>query len=364
MEGDEEDIAAKKAKEDADKKAAEEAAFKSKQEKEAADKLKADEEAKKKAQQPTVANLTEEQWQVLEKQYDSPRKQILMAWSIAQAAHLNSPALKVVEKDAWEEATKDVADINFFKEDAKKAVEAMSPQDRQDPKKVRKEVMAVRGEKVRMSSDGGGARRFSSGLDSGGSSSDGGVKDEDLPADIRDLSPEGRKQEIEKRLNARRELRAQIVSLAKQRDEFIATERKKTGKQQTGFDAAVAARYFDTKSKKLGDEFRDAVFADQPNIHTQDDLRNFAQKFATNRKQVFPFVVDPQGKLAAEVKADYALGQSVGLQHTPTIWVVTNKTNGSPFVEVVDRSKLFELIDQALAETKPAGAVAHGAKGK
>jgi len=130
------------------------------------------------------------------------------------------------------------------------------------------------------------------------------------------------------------------------------------------FDAAVAARYFDTKSKKLGDEFRDAVFADQPNIHTQDDLRNFAQKFATDRKQVFPFVVDPQGKLAAEVKADYALGQSVGLQHTPTIWVVTNKTNGSPFVEVVDRSKLFELIDQALAETKPAGAVAHGAKGK
>src|SRR5271156_7075292 len=29
------------------------------------------------------------------------------------------------------------------------------------------------------------------------------------------------------------------------------------------FDAAVAARWFDTKSKKIGDDFRDAVFANQ-----------------------------------------------------------------------------------------------------
>src|SRR5271156_1928887 len=30
------------------------------------------------------------------------------------------------------------------------------------------------------------------------------------------------------------------------------------------FQAAVNARWFDTKSKKLGDEYRDAVFASQP----------------------------------------------------------------------------------------------------
>jgi len=36
---------------------------------------------------------------------------------------------------------------------------------------------------------------------------------------------------------------------------------------------------------------------------------------------------------------------AVGIQHTPTIYVVSNKTQGKPFVEVVDRSKLFELID-------------------
>ena len=56
--------------------------------------------------------------------------------------------------------------------------------------------------------------------------------------------------------------------------------------------------------------------------------------------------------LAALVKADYALGQSIGIQHTPTIWVVTSQTRGTPFVEVVDRTKLYSMIDDALAETK------------
>lgn len=129
------------------------------------------------------------------------------------------------------------------------------------------------------------------------------------------------------------------------------------------FDAAVDARWFDTKSKKLGDDFRDAVFANQSSITTQDQLRAFAQKFAADHKLAFPFVVDPQGKLAAEVKADYDLGQSIGIQHTPTIWIVTNKTSGTPFVEVVDRTRLYELIDQALAETK-AEPASHHASGK
>jgi len=68
------------------------------------------------------------------------------------------------------------------------------------------------------------------------------VKDEDLPADLRQLSPEARKQEVERRLTARREMRAQIVSLSKQRDEHIAAERKKqNGGKASGFDAAVSA---------------------------------------------------------------------------------------------------------------------------
>ena len=119
------------------------------------------------------------------------------------------------------------------------------------------------------------------------------------------------------------------------------------------FQAAVDARWFDTKSKRLGDDFRDAVFAAQPSIHSLEELQAFAQKFAQDHKLVFPFIADPQGNLAKLVKADYDLGQSVGIQHTPTIWVVTNRTSGSPFVEVVDRSRLFTLIEEAQAATVP-----------
>ncbi|HEY1986207.1 MAG TPA: thioredoxin domain-containing protein [Terracidiphilus sp.] len=118
------------------------------------------------------------------------------------------------------------------------------------------------------------------------------------------------------------------------------------------FNAAVNARWFDTKNKKLGDDYRDAVFAAQVSITSPDALAQFTQKFAQDHGVAFPFAVDPQGKLAAEVKTDYALGQRVGIEHTPTIWVVTANSKGAPFVEVVDRSKLYQLIDQAIADTK------------
>src|ERR1700722_4760550 len=39
--------------------------------------------------------------------------------------------------------------------------------------------------------------------------------------------------------------------------------------------AAVNARWFDTKSPNLGNEYRDAVFANQMSIETPDDLRTF-----------------------------------------------------------------------------------------
>ncbi|MFZ0517103.1 MAG: hypothetical protein WAM20_08650, partial [Acidobacteriaceae bacterium] len=43
------------------------------------------------------------------------------------------------------------------------------------------------------------------------------------------------------------------------------------------------------------------------------------------------------------------------IQHTPTIWVVTNKTTGVPYFDVIDPDLLFEIIDQAIAETKNEG---------
>src|SRR5216683_5586976 len=104
------------------------------------------------------------------------------------------------------------------------------------------------------------------------------------------------------------------------------------------FDAAVLARYFDTHSKSLGNEFRDYIFSIQLEI-TPQNLRGFAEKFATEHKVDLPFVVDPEGKLAALVNADKELGKTIPINHTPTLYVVSNKRAGKPFVEVVDRSQ-------------------------
>jgi protein-disulfide isomerase len=126
--------------------------------------------------------------------------------------------------------------------------------------------------------------------------------------------------------------------------------------------AAINARWFDTKGKKIGGEYRDEVFANQPSIVDLNGLRAFTEKFAQDHKLALPFSIDPQGKLAALVRADYALGQRIGIEHTPTIWIVTAHSKGAPFVEVVDRSVLFQLIDQALEDTKgpaPAAKAAH-----
>ena len=119
------------------------------------------------------------------------------------------------------------------------------------------------------------------------------------------------------------------------------------------FQGAVLARYFDTKSQKLGDEFRSEVFKHQPEI-TPDNLRPFAEKFAQEHKTALPFVVDPKGELERKIRADYQLGQATGIQHTPTIYVVSNSTTGTPFVEVVDRTKLYQLIDDMLQQAGPA----------
>jgi len=110
------------------------------------------------------------------------------------------------------------------------------------------------------------------------------------------------------------------------------------------FDAAVLARYFDTHSKEIGNAFRDSVFEHQMEINPQN-LRGFADKFASDHKIGLPFVVDPAGKLAGLVRADKDLGVSLHIEHTPTIWIVSNKRNGKPYVEVTDTKDLYVMID-------------------
>jgi protein-disulfide isomerase len=127
-------------------------------------------------------------------------------------------------------------------------------------------------------------------------------------------------------------------------------------------DAAIMARYFDTKSKKIGNEFRDYCFRhqagydkEQPPINKPEELRAQAEQFAKAHGFALPLAVDPQGKLQTEVENDRSLGMSIGLEHTPTIYVVSNSTQGQPFVEVVDRNNLYSQIDQMIAQAGGTG---------
>jgi protein-disulfide isomerase len=120
------------------------------------------------------------------------------------------------------------------------------------------------------------------------------------------------------------------------------------------FEAAVIAHYLKTKStpkNPLETKYRLFIYENQPAI-TSQNLRAYVDKFAKANNVAIPFVVDPQGKFAAAVRKDKDKGIAVGIQHTPTLFVVTAKTTGTPFVEVVDRTNLFNMIDQAIAETK------------
>ena len=127
------------------------------------------------------------------------------------------------------------------------------------------------------------------------------------------------------------------------------------------FDAAVMARYFNSKSPALGTAFKEYIFQHQVQINgpnpmdgeTQKrELRKVADQFAKEHNTTLPFVVDPQGKFAAEVRQTKSVGERVGIQHTPTLYVVTNSQQGTPFVEVVDRAKLYQLIDELKAQAQ------------
>ncbi len=117
--------------------------------------------------------------------------------------------------------------------------------------------------------------------------------------------------------------------------------------------AAINARYFDAKSKKLGDDYRDHGLR-QPALHHHPGCAAPVHRKFANQYKVgpLPFAVDPQGTFNGQVQADKALGQRIGIDHTPTIWIVTSQSRGAPFIEVLDPSKLYQIIDQALADTK------------
>jgi protein-disulfide isomerase len=122
------------------------------------------------------------------------------------------------------------------------------------------------------------------------------------------------------------------------------------------FDAAVWARYFDQTSVNLGNEFRKFIYANQPQI-TRDSLEQWVQKFGDENKAPVTLPNDPDGKLADKVKADFALGQRIGVEHSLTLWVVSNSGVSQPLVEEVkDRDQLNQLIEEMLKKAQAAPA--------
>src|SRR5580692_6388964 len=109
------------------------------------------------------------------------------------------------------------------------------------------------------------------------------------------------------------------------------------------YQAAVMARYFDTHSKALGNEFRDYIFENQLEVNPQN-LRAYAEKFGAAHKVDVPFVIDPVGKLAAAVNADRDLGNAIKLAHTPTVYIVSNRSQ----IELKDNTQLYATIDSVM----------------
>lgn len=115
------------------------------------------------------------------------------------------------------------------------------------------------------------------------------------------------------------------------------------------YQAAVFARYFDTHSKELGNQFRDYIFENQLEVNIQN-LRSYAEKFATAHKVELPFIIDPNGKLAGQVNADRDLGKAIKLDHTPTVYIVSSRNPSKPYVEVKDNNQLYSTIDAMMKE--------------
>jgi protein-disulfide isomerase len=90
------------------------------------------------------------------------------------------------------------------------------------------------------------------------------------------------------------------------------------------FEGAVCARYIqDHISPQLAGDFRTDVFASQRLFASRDDIDRYLKSWLSRHGQQVPMVIDPNGKLAAEVGADYQFGTNLNIEYTPTIIVVT-----------------------------------------
>ncbi len=120
--------------------------------------------------------------------------------------------------------------------------------------------------------------------------------------------------------------------------------------------AAINARYLEDKvSPKLAEDFRRDIFGNQAMISNQDDLQSFTRKWFHSHNLKMPFLIDPAGRCAAEVQADCDVAIRLGIRHTPTIVVATNKE----WIEVTNPATLYAAIDRAESDAKVSTPLRH-----
>jgi len=124
------------------------------------------------------------------------------------------------------------------------------------------------------------------------------------------------------------------------------------GSHPWSFEAAIFARFFDENSQQMGNDFRGYIYQNQPQI-TKANLRQYVEKFANDHKVPLPFALDADGKLKDKVVQDRDLGTRLGLQHTPTIFVIGNGGAATPPVEVTEYDKLNQIVAEMLAKSPP-----------
>jgi len=127
-------------------------------------------------------------------------------------------------------------------------------------------------------------------------------------------------------------------------------------KHPWSFDAAVWARFFDSKSEQIGRDFRAYIFKNQPQI-TPANLRQYVEKFANDNKVALPFANDPEGKLKAKVQADHDLGLKLGVNSTPTIFVVSN-TESHQVDRIENLSQVIEDVQKKVPAAPPVRSLA------
>jgi protein-disulfide isomerase len=120
-------------------------------------------------------------------------------------------------------------------------------------------------------------------------------------------------------------------------------------KHPWSFEAAVWARFFDTISEQRGREFRAYIFKNQPQI-TPGNLHQYVEKFANENHVPVPFSYDPEGKLKAKVQADHDLGTSIGINQTPTIFVVSSTESR----QVENADQLTQVVEEMQKKNAPA----------